>query len=230
VTGFERGSTEFLAPTSWTRWILTGFIALQVHSFKGDAPAQVRWRNIRLEDNGRHEWKPLFNGKSLDGWKHTGGGSFQVKDGVIHATSLETDPRIGFLVSEASFSDVTARALFQISKGNSGFFVRADPETLAAYEVEIDAEKRTGGLWETRGRNWVSGPEGNAGMKSDDWNELTASAHGDRIVFRLNGIMTVDLPNDAPGRKQGRIALQAHGSKRPTAARFKRVDVLTKAK
>jgi hypothetical protein len=28
----------------------TGFIALQVHSFKGDKPAQVRWRNIRITE------------------------------------------------------------------------------------------------------------------------------------------------------------------------------------
>jgi len=26
-----------------------GFIALQVHSFKGDQPAQVRWRNLRIQ-------------------------------------------------------------------------------------------------------------------------------------------------------------------------------------
>ena len=60
---------------------LTGFIALQVHAFKGDKPAEVRWRNIRIEDNGRHEWKPLFNGASLGGWKHSGGGSFKVENG-----------------------------------------------------------------------------------------------------------------------------------------------------
>jgi len=28
----------------------TGFIGLQVHGFKGDSPAWVRWRNIRLHD------------------------------------------------------------------------------------------------------------------------------------------------------------------------------------
>ncbi len=27
-----------------------GFIGLQVHSFKGDTPAQVRWRNIRIKE------------------------------------------------------------------------------------------------------------------------------------------------------------------------------------
>ena len=208
---------------------MTGFIALQVHSFKGEKPATVRWRNIKIEDRGRHDWKPVFNRKSLDGWSQRGGGSFKVEDGVIHATSLETDERIGMLVSDASFADATMRVQFKIAKGNSGFFVRTSPENLAAYEVEIDAEKRTGGLWETRGRNWVTGPEDNAGVVAGDWNELAASTHGSRIVFFLNGNKTVDLPSDTQGRKEGRLGLQAHGSKRPTEVWFKSVDVLTKS-
>jgi hypothetical protein len=27
-----------------------GFIGLQVHSFRGDSPAEVSWRNIRIRD------------------------------------------------------------------------------------------------------------------------------------------------------------------------------------
>ncbi len=52
----------------------SGFIGFQVHSFKGDTPATVRWRNIKLADLGAHEWRPLWDGKSLDGWKLHGGG------------------------------------------------------------------------------------------------------------------------------------------------------------
>ena len=29
------------------------------------------------------EWKPLFNGKDLTGWKHVGPGSMTVEDGLI---------------------------------------------------------------------------------------------------------------------------------------------------
>lgn len=192
---------------------LTGFIALQVHAYKGDKPAEVRWRNIRIEDNGRHEWKPLFNGASLDGWKQSGGGSFKVEQGAIHATSLNNDPRTGMLVSDASFRDITARVKFKIENGNSGFFVRTDPKTLAGYEAEIDAGKSTG-----------------AGVIENEWNDLTASVHGSRVVFTLNGVKTVDLSNDTQGRKEGRLGLQAHGSKTPTGVWFKNVEVLTKAK
>ena len=38
---------------------LDGFIGLQVHAFRGDSPAEVRWRNLTITDNGRHSWHPL---------------------------------------------------------------------------------------------------------------------------------------------------------------------------
>ncbi len=201
-----------------------GFIALQVHQYKGK-PVEVRWRNIRIQDLGRHAWKPLWNGKDLEGWAARGGGSWKVEEGAIHGASTPADDRVAFLVSDASFKDLTVRLKFKILKGNSGFFVRADREKLAAYEVEIDEAARTGGFWETGGRNWVTGPEDNAAVVPNDWNELTASLHGHRIVFHLNGVKTVDLPDDVRGRLEGHLALQAHG-RRPTDVWFKDVEIL----
>ena len=206
----------------------TGFIALQVHAFQGDKPAQVRWRNLRIQDKGRHVWKPLWDGKTLQGWTPRGGGSFRVEDGAVHAQSLPDDTRIGFVVSDQSFGDITARLRFKMLKGNSGYFLRAEKETLAGYEVEIDEAKGTGGFWETgaNGRKWVTGPEDNAAVKAGEWNELTASLHGRRIVFHVNGIKTMELPDDTPGRTEGHLALQAHGSRRPTEIWFKDIEIL----
>jgi hypothetical protein len=209
---------------------LTGFIGLQVHSFKGEKSTQVRWRNVKITDLGKHVWRPIWDGKSFDGWTVLPGGKWTIEDGAIHGASVPDDARIGFVMSDETFEDVTARVRFKILKGNSGFFVRHDPETRAAYEVEIDAGKRTGGFWEVRGRNWVTGPGDNANVKKDDWNELTAHLHGHRIVFHLNGSKTVDLPDDVKGRLEGRIGLQAHGAKMPTDVWFKDLVVLEKAK
>ncbi len=206
---------------------LSGFIGLQVHSYKGPKPLEVRWRNLRIKDLGRHEWKPLWDGKSLSGWTPSGGGKWTVEDGAIHGTSVDDDPRIGSLISNFACSDCTVRVRYRITRGNSGFFVRTDKSTMAAYEVEIDAEKRSGGLWETRGRNWVTGPEDNVAQKPvDEWNDLTASVHGRRIVFHLNGVKTVSLPDDVKGRTEGHLALQAHGAKRPTDVWFRDIAVL----
>ncbi len=204
----------------------TGFIALQVHQFAGNEPAHVRFRNIRIQDLGRHTWKPIWDGRTLAGWTPKGGATWKVEDGAIHATSAPDNPQIGFLTSDHDFNDVTVRLRFKMIKGNSGLFVRTDPKTMAAYEVEIDDAKRTGGFWEPGGRKWVTGPEDNAAVHEGDWNELTASMHGHRIVFHVNGVKTIDLPDDSQGRTQGRLALQCHGSKRPTEIWFKDIAVL----
>jgi Domain of Unknown Function (DUF1080) len=204
----------------------TGFIALQVHQFAGEKPVQVRFRNVRIQDLGRHVWKPVWDGKTLSGWTSRGGAGFKVEDGAIHATSLPDDSSIGYLVSDQSFQDVTVRIRFKMIKGNSGLFIRAEPKTLAGYEEEIDEAKRTGGVWEAGGRKWMTGPEDNAAVHPGDWNELTASLHGHRIVFHLNGMKTVDLPDDAQGRTEGRLALQCHGNKRQSEIWFKDIEVL----
>ncbi len=209
---------------------LSGFIALQVHSYKGDKPAQVSWRNIRIQDLGRHVWKPLWDGKTMAGWTPRGGGKFTIEDGAIHAQSVDGDERIGYMVSDQSWTDSTTRVRFKMVKGNSGYFVRSDKGNLAAYEVEIDEIKGTGGFWETgpTGRKWVTGPEDNGSAIGGEWNEMTASLHGHRIVFHVNGRKTLDLPNDTQGRLEGHIALQTHGSKKPTEVWFKDVAVLVK--
>lgn len=201
----------------------SGFIALQVHQYKGPR-AEVRWRNLRIRDMGRHAWKPLWDGRTLTGWTQRGSAPWKIEDGALHAISAD-DGKSGFLISEESFRDVTARVRFKILKGNSGFFVRANRQTMAGYEVEIDYTKRSGGFWEPGGRAWVTGPEDNAAVVKEGWNDLTASLHGHRIVFHLNGVKTVDLPDDVKGALAGQLALQVHG-RFPTDIWFKDVAVL----
>jgi hypothetical protein len=206
----------------------TGFIGLQVHAYKGEKPLEAAWRNLRIQDLGRHVWKPLWDGKTVNGWKKQGGGEWSIVDGAIRGASLPEDTRVAMLLSEQSFTDLTVRLRYKMTKGNSGFFVRTDPSNMAAYEVEIDEAKGTGGFWETgpNGRKWVTGPEDNAAVKSGDWNELVASLHGHRIVFHVNGARTLFLPDDTAGRTEGVLGLQAHGSRRPTEMFFKDIEVL----
>jgi len=207
----------------------SGFIALQVHSFKGENPAEVRWRNLRIQDRGRHVWKPIFDGNSMNGWKPTGGGKWTIEDSAFHAVSVEGDTRVGYMMSTDSFKDLTARARVKIVKGNSGFFLRFNPETRYGYELEIDEARRTGGFWRIAPQNggWTTGPEDNAGVQAGEWNEVTASLHGHRVVFHLNGIKTVDLPDDTIGPLEGMIGLQVHG-RMPTEMWFKDIALLVK--
>jgi len=195
----------------------TGFIALQVHGV-GDRedPLQVRWRNVRIKDLGTSVWKPLFNGKTLDGWTPLPGGKWEVVDGAIRGTSPATEPRHGCLRSESSYKDFTAKIVFRRNVGNSGFYFRSEPTDqsvgLLGFQAEIDNVK-DGGLYETGGRGFVVNPdpeEGKKYIKAGEWNEMTVSAHGRRVVVHVNNHRTADLKND-PGRTEGYFGLQLHG-------------------
>jgi len=211
---------------------LTGFIALQVHSAK-DAGLQVRFRNLRLEDNGRHEWRPLWNGRDFEGAHIIGKGDWRIENGVIHVTHAKEEKEFGHLITDATFSDFTVRLKYKAVKGNSGLYFRVDESGatgVSGFQAEIDAEKDAGGLYETNGRAWVSKPDAEAVKKwfrPQEWNTMTVSAHGRRITVDVNGHRTAELLDD-PGRTEGHLALQVHGGQ-DCELYFKDIEILAKA-
>lgn len=46
------------------------------------------------------EFVPLFDGKSLNGWQISPGGTWEVENGVIVGTSPKTERRHGMLLSD----------------------------------------------------------------------------------------------------------------------------------
>jgi len=212
-----------------------GFIGLQVHSFRGDKPAQVRWRNIRIKDLGRHVWKPLFDGKSLDGWHVVPGGKWEVRDGIIEGSNVSSDKRHGLLISDKRYGDFTARLKFKALKGNSGLYFRVDEVGggvgVHGFQAEIDESKDVGGLYETGGRAWVVQPSAEDVAKwfrPQEWNQMTVSAHRGRIVVHVNGRKSAELKKDK-GRLEGHLALQLHGSQ-DMHVMFKDIEILVPKK
>src|ERR1700733_8283341 len=68
------------------------------------------------------EWKQLFNGKNLDGWKHVGPGGMTVENGLIH-----THGGMGLLYwSDTKLGDCVIRIVYKMrdENDNSGVFVR----------------------------------------------------------------------------------------------------------
>ena len=214
---------------------LSGFIGFQVHSFKGGKPATVKWRNIRLADLGSHEWKPLWDGQSLAGWKLHGGGKVKVENGALHLTNVKSERRHGLLHFEREFADATVRVKYKAVAGNSGLYFRSElkldhPVGIAGFQAEIDPANDAGGLYETLGRAWVSRTGPNSGKEyyhADDWNEMTVAAHGRRITVHVNGIRTAELFDD-PGRLKGVLAMQVHGGQ-DVDVWFKDLEILEKA-
>lgn len=208
-----------------------GFIGLQVHSFRGEKQAQVRWRNIRIKELGRHVWRPLFDSKSLKGWHIVPGGKWEVRGGVIEGSNVSSDKRHGLLVSNKRYRDFTARLKFRALKGNSGFYFRVDEVGsgvgVHGFQAEIDASKDVGGLYETGGRAWVVKPAPEDVQKwftPQEWNQMTVSAHGQRIVVHVNGRKSAELKNDK-GRLEGNLAFQLHGGQ-DMQVMFKDIEIL----
>lgn len=209
----------------------TGFIGLQVHSFRGDGPTQVRWRNIRMKDLGQHVWRHLFDGKSLDGWHIIPGGKWEVRDGVIHGSNTSADKRHGLLVSDKRYRDFTVRLRFKALKGNSGLYFRTDKVQgsvgVHGFQAEIDESKDVGGLYETGGRGWVVQPSSEdvkTWFRPKQWNQMVVSTHGRRTVVHVNGRKSAELKNDT-GRLEGHLALQLHGSQ-DVQVMFKEIETL----
>jgi len=210
---------------------LTGMIGLQHH---GEKDQLYRFRDIKVVDNGRHVWKTIFDGKSLDGWNATGGGKWELVDGVLLGTSSADEKQHGLLFSEKSYGDFTARITFRITEGNSGFYFRSAPSDhktgIKGIQAELENSELMGGLYETQGRKWLVKPlhyldsfpkDRHKGPKkqmekvheiheSGKWSTMIVSAHGDRIVTHLGDALACDIV-DAESSKEGQFAFQLHG-------------------
>src|SRR2546428_12163278 len=91
------------------------------------------------------EWKQLFDGKDLTGWKHVGPGSMTVENGLI-----QTHGGMGLLYwTGGKLGDCTIRVVFKMRdhNDNSGVFIRIPIEPREEgmpvhyrYEVQIDNE------------------------------------------------------------------------------------------
>lgn len=212
---------------------LRGLIGLQVHGTNSDEPLEVAWRNIRIQDLGAHEWEPIFDGESLEGWTPLPGGEWSVEEGAIHGTSPSSERRHGILLSNETYDDFTARLQFRVHSGDSGFYFRAQrvdsPVSVKGFQVEIDTTYETGGLYETGGRAWVvqhapDKPHSNARYRVGEWNDLTLSAHGRNVVVQINGRRTAQLEND-PGSLSGHFGLQLHGGQ-DMDVEFREIELL----
>src|SRR3954463_2076989 len=86
------------------------------------------------------DWKPLFDGKSLDGWDHVGPGRFVIEDG-----QLRTEGGMGLLYySREKLGDCTIKAVYRLGtpRSNSGLYIRiadkpADPWYAVHHGFEV---------------------------------------------------------------------------------------------
>ncbi|UQA37316.1 ThuA domain-containing protein [Streptomyces sp. HNA39] len=165
------------------------------------------------------DYRPLFNGKTLEGWKQAGPGKFTVSDGALHS-----DGGMGLLYYQAKELKAYSLKLDWKMAGddNSGVFVgfpeSDDPWSAVhnGYEIQIDAtdaaDRTTGAVYgfksaDIKARDRVLRPPG-------QWNSYEIKVQGERLQIFLNGAKINDFTNTDPARslKDGYIGLQNHGA------------------
>lgn len=181
-------------------------------------------------------FKPLFDGKTLDGWtlvKGHGPG-YVVKDGVIVCPADGG----GNLFTEAEYANFVIRFDFKLSPGgNNGLGIRAPLTGDSAYQgMELQILDHDDKMYQKDGKSWLKPAQyhgsiyGVVAAKTGflkpvgEWNSEEVIADGPHITIKLNGTTIVDANLDDvkdpsvlkehPGvaRKTGHIGLLGHGS------------------
>jgi hypothetical protein len=149
-------------------------------------------------DDGDKGFKPLFNGKNLDGWKHVGPGEFVVENGA-----LKSSGGMGLLYYPGEkFGNSVIRVVYKLKgDSNSGVFIRIPEQPTEpwmpvnkGYEVQIDDTDddwhRTGVLY--------SFTKTLAQPKTGEWNTMEITIEDERTVVTVNGTKVTDFKEGAP--------------------------------
>lgn len=179
------------------------------------------------------KWTQLFNGKDLSGWKHVGGGSRFVENGLLSSTG-----GMGLLYwTGGKLGNCQIKVVYKMQNfnSNSGVFIKIPIEpkeewmpVFYGYEVQIDNHPETSNEDEYH----ISGtlyaftkPKSKPGKPGPEWNTLLITLDGPRTIVYLNDQLVTDYREGEPvpprkfdfepypGRRPdtGYFGLQNHG-------------------
>jgi hypothetical protein len=191
-----------------------------------------------VAQNADDAWKPLFDGKSLDGWEGNRE-MFRVEEIAIIAGTLERNiPHNDFLCTEKEYGDFELRLQVKlVGKGdNAGVQLRSrrvpKDHEVSGYQADAGSawdRPIWGALYDEARRNKILADPGAELLKDlvkpGDWNEMRIRCEGPRIQIWLNGKQTVDYTetdDDIPRR--GVIGLQIHSGP-PAEAWYKDIQI-----
>jgi hypothetical protein len=191
--------------------------------------AMTQGRPAFAAEKDGHGFKPLFDGKSLDGWVTPDDKDlFTVEDGAIVGRTKGDLKKNEFLATDKTYGDFVLKAKVKLRNGNSGIQFRSKraPDGAVSGPQADVADSYWGLFYEERGRGILERyPEAKAKqiVKDGDWNEFVVTAKGDHVTIDLNGTRVIDRTDEKiPG--SGIIALQVHAGP-AMEVRFKDLEV-----
>lgn len=148
------------------------------------------------------DWRPLFNGRDLTGWKMVGPGRFVVEDGA-----MKTEGGMGLLYyAGEKFGNATLRVVFKLAseRANSGVIIRLPeppPDPWYAvhngYEVQIDGGG--GDDWHATGSLYsLSKVLARPPLPPGEWHTMEIVLDGQTTIVILNGVKVTEFRGDQP--------------------------------
>jgi len=174
---------------------------------------------------GNKGWIPLFDGKSLDGWKANSPGTFSVADETIKVEGPTSHLFYEGPVMNHDFKNFEFKAKVMTKAGsNSGIYFHTAyqdsgfPEK--GFEVQVNNShtdwKRTGSLYDIKNTDKVY-------VKDDVWFSEYFKVQGKHVIVMINNDVVTDWtqpddfvpPKGQPERiiSDGTFALQGHDPK-----------------
>jgi 3-keto-disaccharide hydrolase len=176
------------------------------------------------------DWKQLFDGKDLTGWKHVGPGEMTVENGLI-----QTHGGMGLLYwTGGKLGDCVIRVVFRMrdENDNSGVFIRIPIEPREAwmpvnygYEVQIDNVAEGEDEYHITGMLYsLTKPLARPGKPGPEWNTMEITLDGPHTIVTVNGVKVTDFtegdsvpekkfdfePERGPRPQDGYFGLQNH--------------------
>ena len=160
-------------------------------------------------------FKPLFNGKNLDGWDGDPR-LWKVRDGmIVGSTEGVKLTSNSFLITRRSYGNFILRVRMKLRNHNSGIQFRSEalPNwVVRGYQADAAENNYWGCIYDERGTRGIMADgwkgKGEKVVRLKDWNDYEILCDGDHIQLKLNGLVTADIHDSA--RLAGVIALQLH--------------------
>lgn len=173
------------------------------------------------------DWIPLFDGKSLDGWKISENpASFSVEDGVLKVDGNRAHLFYNGPIGNHDFKNFEFKADVKTEPGaNSGIFIHTQFQEegwpSVGYEIQVN---QTHSDWRKTGSLYSVNDVKEVFVKDNEWYTQHIIVKGDKITVKINNKVVMEYVESEDKERDpakigtqklssGTIALQAHDPK-----------------